>query len=271
MIVLDNVTKRIADGFAVEKVCLEVSRGSTLVLFGPSGCGKTTTLRLIAGFDRPDAGRIVIDGNPVSTASRLTAPHKRGVGMVFQDLALWPHMNVRRHLDFVLDGHFKNKDLKTHKIGRALERVALDTRAQAYPHQLSGGEKQRLALARALVAEPAVLLMDEPLSSLDANLRFTLLREIRTLIKELQMTTVYVTHDWHEAVFLADRIAMMQNGRIGRIVASREGHDAEEPAIALVCDTERPAKRESPRKHLEQNTAGRPNGPIQTHRLGIKK
>ena len=220
MIELSNVSKKVSTGFSLDRISFGVHRGATLALFGPSGCGKTTTLRLIAGFERPDAGCIRIDGKLAGTPRKMLPPHRRGVGMVFQDLALWPHMTVRQHLQFVLDGRLRGKDLKARRIGHMLEQVELEGKAGAYPHQMSGGEKQRLALARALVVEPAVLLMDEPLSSLDAHLRSAMLRQTRRLIKDLQMTTVYVTHDWHEAVYLADHIAMMQGGRIHRTVAA---------------------------------------------------
>jgi ABC-type Fe3+/spermidine/putrescine transport system ATPase subunit len=232
-IVFEHVGKRLGPQFALADLCLEVPRGGTLALFGPSGCGKTTTLRLIAGFEQPDSGAIRIDGKTVGTARRQTPPHRRGIGMVFQDLALWPHMNVRRHLAFVLESRKMNKADQKRRIVQSLDRVALAAKAQAYPHQLSGGEQQRLALACALAVEPSVLLMDEPLASLDANLRSTLLHEIRSLIKSSQMTSVYVTHDWHEALFLADRIAMMQHGRIERIVTPKEAHGFEENAISL--------------------------------------
>ncbi len=227
MIELNNITKKIPDGFALRNLNLTVPRGETLVLFGPSGCGKTTILRLIAGFETPDEGVIRINGNIATGKGKMLAPYKRNLGMVFQDLALWPHMTVRRHLEFVMDGsRFKNKKANLEKITEVLEQVKLSARIDAYPHQLSGGEKQRLALARALVAQPTVLLMDEPLSSLDAHLRSDLLRDIHTLVKEQKITTVYVTHDWGEAVFLADRAVVMQNGQIQKILLSDDLHNA---------------------------------------------
>jgi ABC-type Fe3+/spermidine/putrescine transport system ATPase subunit len=232
MIELNDVAKEISTGFSLAQISFHVPRGSTLALFGPSGCGKTTTLRLIAGFERPDAGSIHINGELAGTADKVLAPFRRGVGMVFQDLALWPHMKARQHLEFVLDGRVKGRDLKARKISQMLERVELGGKGDAYPHQLSGGEKQRLAMARALVVEPAVLLMDEPLSSLDAHLRSAMLRQTRSLIKELHMTTVYVTHDWHEAVYLADHIAMMQGGRIRKTLAAASAGSFEDDTVA---------------------------------------
>lgn len=233
MIALDKITKYVAASFTVKEIDLHVPKGATLALFGPSGCGKTTMLRMIAGFDRPDAGSIRIVGKIVSSASQMLAPHQRGVGMVFQDLALWPHMTVHRHLSFVLEGRVTIKHRKAKRIDRMLQRVALANKAGAYPHQLSGGEKQRLAMARALIVKPQVLLMDEPLSNLDTHLRSVMLREIRGLINELKMTTVYVTHDWHEAIYLADHIALMQNGQIARIVKTDDHKAVEAHAATL--------------------------------------
>ncbi len=216
MIALENVSKSMPGGFAVQNLDFAVAKGETLVLFGPSGCGKTTTLRLIAGFDQPDGGILRINGQRANSRFRPMPPHQRGVSMVFQDLALWPHMTVQQHLAFVLDACLGRKDhsLKAEKALQVLEQVRLTHKNKAYPHQLSGGEKQRLALARAFVAQPAVLLMDEPLSSLDAHLRSALLRDIQTLINQWKTTTVYVTHDWHEALYLADRIVVMNGGQV---------------------------------------------------------
>lgn len=233
MIALDGVVKKVSDGFALQDLTFEVSKGSTLALFGPSGCGKTTTLRLIAGFEQLDAGEIRINNRRVSTPRKMAAPHSRGVGMVFQDLALWPHMDVQAHLNFVLDGQVKDRQERTEKIREILRRVQLGARINDYPYQLSGGEKQRLAMARALVATPEVLLMDEPLSSLDAHLRSALLRQTRDLIRELGMTTVYVTHDWHEALFLADIIAIMKDGAISKIIKADDANHNASSAAAL--------------------------------------
>jgi iron(III) transport system ATP-binding protein len=233
MIVFDRVIRQVCPAFCVTDLSLQVHRGQTLAIFGPSGCGKTTTLRMIAGFERPDSGTIQINGRLVCAPGKWIPPHQRGVGMVFQDLALWPHMKVCKHLQFALKGGSKARAKQKAGIAAALEQVALETKADAYPHQLSGGEKQRLALARALIVEPSVLLMDEPLSSLDANLRSVLLHEIRNRIKTTQTTSVYVTHDWHEALFLADRIAMMRNGRIEKVMTPQEAYAAEEKAVSL--------------------------------------
>ncbi|CAB1062762.1 hypothetical protein D1BOALGB6SA_7544 [Olavius sp. associated proteobacterium Delta 1] len=234
MITLEKITKSVSPGFALKDISLEVAKGSTLALFGPSGCGKTTTLRLIAGFERPDSGYIHIESKFASNPRRMVAPHRRNVGMVFQDLALWPHMTVGAHLDFVMDGRIKERTLKKRKIRQMLEKVELVDKAAAYPHQLSGGERQRLAMARALVVEPAVMLMDEPLASLDAHLRSTLLRETRTLIQDMKMTTVYVTHAWNEALYLANRIAFMNDGRISKIMTQGIARKYNDQAVALI-------------------------------------
>jgi iron(III) transport system ATP-binding protein len=226
MIVLENLSKNITDGFALQKIDLFVAEAETLVLFGPSGCGKTTTLRLIAGFEQPDDGVLRINGQCVTSRSAFIPPHQRGVGMVFQDLALWPHMTVWQHLAFSLSTAWMAprpaKKSQGRKIAHILESVRLIRKEKAYPHQLSGGEKQRLALARALVARPKILLMDEPLSSLDMHLRSAMLSDIRSMISQWHTTTVYVTHDWQEALFIGDRMAVMQNGQIVKQLSPSE-------------------------------------------------
>lgn len=220
MIALEHVVKRISPDFGINDLCLRITRGETLALLGPSGCGKTTTLRLIAGFEQPDAGAVLIDGKTVGSTHKQVPPHLRKVSMVFQDLALWPHMTVNRHLDFVLKSCRLDKKNRNRDIYRMLERVFLAEKSRAYPHQLSGGEKQRLALARALVGRPRILLMDEPLSNLDNRLRWELLDHIKRLTAEQRMTTLYVTHDHREAIRLADRIVLMENGTIAQTCAS---------------------------------------------------
>jgi iron(III) transport system ATP-binding protein/putative spermidine/putrescine transport system ATP-binding protein len=220
MIQIRQLSKQIDSGFALQDVSLEVARGECLALFGPSGCGKTTTLRLIAGFERPDRGAVVINGRQVSTPRKQLPPHARNLSMVFQDLALWPHMSVAQHLGFVLKGRIKGNVAIQEKVGRMLETIRLEHHAEVYPHQLSGGQRQRLALARALVVDPEILLLDEPLSSLDSHLRSLLLRDMRQLIRTHGMTTVFVTHDLQEAVYLSNRIAYMRSGRIEKIIAA---------------------------------------------------
>lgn len=231
MIHLQQISKQVARGFTIQDVSLEIAQGESLALLGPSGCGKTTTLRLIAGFERPDRGTITINGRRASTNKKVLPPHARNLSMVFQDLALWPHMRAAQHLSFVLQGRVKSKNTIREQVDRLLEKTRLQDKAGAYPHQLSGGQRQRLALARALVVEPEILLLDEPLSSLDPHLRSMLLRDIRQLIKARSMTTVFVTHELQEAAYLADRIACMRAGRIEKIEANHtRGADDARPA-----------------------------------------
>ncbi len=226
MIVIEQVSKKFGRSQAVSNISLEVNPGATMVLFGPSGCGKSTTLGLIAGFERPDQGRIYINGKLVSSASRMVAPHRRSVSMVFQDLALWPHLSVYQHLEFVLKPFCPNWLERQERIRYMLSATALGQRSEAYPHQLSGGERQRLALARALVAEPQVLLLDEPLSGLDSSLRAGLLRLIRRLLAGRRITAVYVSHNWQEACFLADQVAIMKMGQIEKVMGYAQLYQA---------------------------------------------
>jgi iron(III) transport system ATP-binding protein len=210
-----NVSKRFGSHQALDNVSLDVVAGEAVVILGPSGCGKTTLLRLIAGLDVPDTGGIWLAGEQVSGPRRgLVPPHRRGIGFVFQDLALWPHLTVRRNLDFVLES---TKTARADRRARADEVMALvriEPLSCRYPHELSGGEQQRVALARALVGQPRVLLLDEPLSSLDAELRAMLRAELARLQRALRVTTVYVTHDREDAAVLADRVVEMRAGRI---------------------------------------------------------
>lgn len=214
MIEVNAVSYRYGKKKILNDVSLRVDSGECLALLGPSGCGKTTLLRLIAGLEKPSAGQIRLNGAPASTSKRLLAPYRRSVGMVFQDLALWPHMRVHAQVDFALGSSGLQKAERASKVKRTLKRVRLDGFQESYPHQLSGGERQRLALARALVCEPQILLLDEPLSGLDSVLRNELLDEIERLVKATGITTIYVTHDWQEAVAVADSVAVMRSGKI---------------------------------------------------------
>jgi|SRR6266536_2923502 len=212
---LRAVTKRYGDRKVVSNVSFEVAEGEFLALLGPSGCGKTTTLRLVAGLETPDAGEIWIGGRRVTADGRnLTPPRSRGVGFVFQDLALWPHLTVKGNLDFVLASAKVLKRERAERIAEALRLVRIERFAQSYPGQLSGGEQQRAALARALIAQPRLLLLDEPMSSLDPNLKADLLKELAALQQSLGVTAIYVTHNEDEASTLAIRIALMTDGRI---------------------------------------------------------
>ena len=215
---LVGVTKRYGSRAVVDHVSLEVSAGETLVILGPSGGGKTTLLRLVAGLEVPDDGEVWLDGRQVARGGRnLEAPHGRRIGFVFQDLALWPHLTVRANLAFVMGSVGVAKAVWDERVKSVLALVRIDALANRYPHQLSGGEQQRAALARALVAEPRVLLLDEPFSNLDPELRQSLRAELAVLQRTLALTTIYVTHDRGDARALADRVVMMRAGRIDEV------------------------------------------------------
>ncbi len=208
---LRGVIKR-WDGFEL-RVDLSVKDGEFLTLLGPSGCGKTTTLRIIAGLERPDSGEVLFSGRDV-TGLR---PYERNIGIVFQDYALFPHMTVFKNIAFGLEMRKLQRAEIERKVRWALELVGLSGLENRYPEQLSGGQQQRVALARALVVEPDVLLLDEPLSNLDAKIRERLRSEIRRIQHELGITTIYVTHDQEEAMAISDRIAVMNVGRIEQV------------------------------------------------------
>jgi ABC-type Fe3+/spermidine/putrescine transport system ATPase subunit len=207
---LEHVTKRFDGTTAVNDVSFEVPRGSFATLLGPSGCGKTTTLRMIAGFYDPDAGDITLAGKRIND---LPA-HRRGTAMVFQDYALFPHMTVRNNVGYGLSVAGVSKDERERRVAETLQFVGLAGLGDRWPNQLSGGQQQRVAVARALVLEPQVLLLDEPLSNLDAKLRVQLRWELRALQQRLKMTFVYVTHDQDEALSLSDWIAVMNAGQV---------------------------------------------------------
>jgi ABC-type Fe3+/spermidine/putrescine transport system ATPase subunit len=214
LLVIANLTKKFGSHQALPSASLEVCRGEAIVIVGPSGCGKTTLLRLIAGLEVPDTGEIWLSGAQLAGPRRnIVPPHRRGIGFVFQDLALWPHLTVRGNLDFVLRSTPIARADRVSKIQDALSLVRIGQLATRYPHELSGGEQQRVALARALVSEPRMLLLDEPLSSLDPELRTTLRHELSRLQRTLHMTTIYVTHDREDAAQLADRVVEMRAGR----------------------------------------------------------
>lgn len=215
LIRLSDVTKRYGSRIAVHRACLDVRQGEVVVVLGPSGSGKTTLLRLVAGLEVPDGGEIWLDGRRVATAGRtLVPPHARRLGLVFQDLALWPHLTVAEQLRFVMTSVRVPKAEWPERARDVLSLTQITPLANRYPHELSGGEQQRAALARALVARPGMLLLDEPLSSLDHDLRVALRRELVALYQALQITVVHVTHDRAEAAVLASRIVTMRQGRI---------------------------------------------------------
>jgi ABC-type Fe3+/spermidine/putrescine transport system ATPase subunit len=229
-IVLRDVVKRFGALAAVDRATLDIGDGELFTLLGPSGCGKTTLLRLIAGFYAPDAGEIWFGDRRVENL----APYERNIGMVFQNYALWPHMTVRANITYGL----KLRKLPAAEIAGRLEaglhKVNLAGLEDRYPGQLSGGQQQRVALARALVLNPDILLLDEPLSNLDAKIRVSVRGEIRKLQKELGITTVYVTHDQEEALSLSDRIAVMREGRVLQTATPRDLY--ERPATRFVAD-----------------------------------
>jgi multiple sugar transport system ATP-binding protein len=220
-----RITKRFRNVVAVDNLNLEVDRGEFIVLLGPSGCGKTTTLRIIAGLETPDVGRVYIDGVDVTDLE----PGERDVAMVFQDYALYPHMTVYENIAFPLVVRASKLRLNKRDIEERVLSVAkmlrIDDLLDRKPTQLSGGQQQRVALARALVREPKIWLMDEPLSNLDALVRLQVRAELKKLQKDLGITTVYVTHDQVEALSLADRVAVMNKGRILQVGSPREVYD----------------------------------------------
>ena len=217
-----NVRKRFAMHWALDGVTLDAAPRECVVILGPSGCGKTTLLRLIAGLDVPDEGEIWLNAIQVASPGRnLLAPHRRGIGFVFQDLALWPHLTVHQSLQFVLDSQRVSRSEQNGRIQEALKLLRINGFGGRHPHELSGGEQQRVALARALVGHPRLLLLDEPLSSLDADLRSAMRNELARLRRELAMTTLYVTHDREDAAVLADRVIEMSAGRISSVNESK--------------------------------------------------
>jgi iron(III) transport system ATP-binding protein len=209
---LRGLRKSFGDVVAVDDLDLDVPEGSTCALLGPSGCGKTTTLRLIAGLERPDAGSIEIGGEEVAGSGRTVPAERRRIGMVFQDYALFPHMDVAANVGYAL-GRRPDRE----KVDAALETVGLGGLGKRNPHQLSGGQQQRVALARALVAEPRALLLDEPFSNLDAGLRARVREEVREILAAQKLTSVFVTHDQEEALSVADVVAVVNEGRVEQV------------------------------------------------------
>jgi iron(III) transport system ATP-binding protein len=251
LIVLESVVKRFPGAFVLGPITLDVKKGELVAVLGPSGCGKTTLLRLIAGFERPDEGSIVIDGRIVAGRSQWVEPEDRQVGMVFQDYALFPHLTVAQNVSFGMKfrpnplSPFPKREGGTplpvsgRGRGRGLVRELLQLVGLAgfedrYPHELSGGEQQRVALARALAANPRVLLLDEPFSNLDADLRPKMRAELKILLHRLNCTTIFVTHDQEEAFELADRVAVLNAGRLEQIDTPERLY--REPATRFVAE-----------------------------------
>ena len=216
-LVLRNVGKNYGNFNAVSDFSLELASGEFVSLLGPSGCGKTTTLRMIAGFMPPTSGTIEVDGQVISSPAGVVPPEKRGMSMIFQSYAIWPNMTVGQNVGFGLEVRKLPRAEIDRRVDRILEVVQMGALKGRYPAELSGGQQQRVALARAIVVEPEVLLLDEPLSNLDANLREEMRFEIRRLHDEFKITTVYVTHDQSEAMVTSDRIVVMNKGRIEQV------------------------------------------------------
>jgi iron(III) transport system ATP-binding protein len=214
MIKLSDVSKLYNKVKVLDNVSFEIEKGEFAILLGPSGSGKTTILRLIAGFDYPDDGEIIINERIVSTKKYILAPYKRNIGMIFQDLALWPHMSIEKHLEFALSNQKLKKGEKNKKIEGILELLQLDNYRRRFPHELSGGEKQRLAIARAIIIQPQLLLFDEPLANIDPILKDKIQNLLISLHEKLKTTFLYVTHDIGEAFNLGEKIIILNKGKI---------------------------------------------------------
>lgn len=233
---IQNLTKRFGSITAVDRIDLLVEESEFVTLLGPSGCGKTTTLRCVAGFEEPDSGEITIGDTVVSSPSKgiLLPPEKRGLGMVFQSYAIWPHMTVFNNVAYGLQAKRLPRTEIREKVENALNTVGLEGYGGRYAPQLSGGQQQRVALARSIAAEPQVLLLDEPLSNLDAKLRERMRFELKELQRKTGITSIYVTHDQAEAMVMSDRIVVMNEGKIHQIGTARDLY--RRPANRFVAD-----------------------------------
>jgi putative spermidine/putrescine transport system ATP-binding protein len=218
---LEGLAKSFGDFNAVDGLSLAVERGEFVSLLGPSGCGKTTTLQMVAGFVDPSAGKVILDGRDITDVR----PEKRGMGVVFQSYALFPHMTVGQNIGFGLEMRGMGKSERTKRIADTLSLVRLDGLGERYPRELSGGQRQRVAIARALAVRPEVLLLDEPMSNLDAKLREEMHIELRGIQRSLGITTILVTHDQVEAMTMSDRIAVMHGGRIVQLATPFEAYE----------------------------------------------
>ncbi|MCL9812940.1 ABC transporter ATP-binding protein [Natranaeroarchaeum aerophilus] len=213
---IDEISKTFGTEVAVEELSLAVEDGELLTLLGPSGCGKTTTLRLIAGLERPDTGAIRVDGRPIATGENtFVPPDARDIGVVFQDFALFPHMTAAENIAFGIDDWPESEQQR--RVAELLDLVGLGEQGDSRPEELSGGQQQRVALARSLAPEPTILLLDEPFSNLDVDLRVEMREEVRRILKETGVTAVSVTHDQEEALSISDRVAVMHDGRLEQV------------------------------------------------------
>lgn len=226
---MQAVSKRFGESIALEGFTIHIDSGELICLLGPSGCGKTTALRILAGFERADSGTVTVDDQDITRV----AVEKRNFGMVFQDYSLFPNMTTLQNIEFGLKAHKVSGAQRAASVQRLLGMTDLEDQAHKYPHQMSGGQKQRVALARAIATSPRVLLLDEPLSALDAKVRQSLREEIRHLQKEIGVTTVFVTHDQQEALAIADRVGVMSKGRLEQLATPRELY--ENPKNAFVA------------------------------------
>src|SRR5271170_6922713 len=229
-VLLQSLSRSFGATRALDGLSLEIAPGELVALLGPSGCGKTTALRIVAGFESADTGSVLVDGKDVSSVSAA----RRDMGMVFQSYSLFPNMNALDNVAFGLRMRKQGSAQRRKRAGELLDMVGLAEQAQQYPHQLSGGQQQRVALARALAIEPRVLLLDEPLSALDAKVRLQLREQIRTLQQRLGTTTLFVTHDQEEALSMADRVGVMRHGKLEQIAGPDELYAA--PATPFVAE-----------------------------------
>ena len=227
---LEKLHKEFGDFTAIEEIDIALAAGEFLSLLGPSGCGKTTALRIVAGFERPTSGRVVVEGKDLTHVP----PNHRDMGMVFQAYSLFPNMTAADNVEFGLRVRRQSSVERRQRVDELLELVGLTAAAKRYPHQLSGGMQQRVELARALAIEPRVLLLDEPLSALDAKVRVQLREEIRRLQTQLGITTLYVTHDQEEALSVSDRVAVLSHGQIEQIGSPAEIYNA--PGTPFVAE-----------------------------------